>query len=147
MNITYHVLHKLNAPTLLESLEITNFLHEQLGEYGDDKESIKACLDYAFNKTAGTGGFAIVAKLEDRIVGATIINTTAMKRYIPSNTLVYIATAEDLRGHGIASTLLRKVQKMCKGGIALHVEPNNPAKSLYEKLGFEHKYFEMRFEH
>jgi len=30
------------------------------------------------------------------------------------------------------------------GGIALHVEPDNPAKILYEKLGFTNKYLEMR---
>ena len=146
MDIKYDVLHQLNAPTLLEVVEITNFLHQHLGKYRDDKESIQACLEYAFSKSAGTGGFAVLAKLEGRIVGATVVNTTGMKGYIPSNTLVYIATAEDLRGRGIASTLLNKVQKICKGGIALHVEPDNPAKHLYEKLGFRHKYLEMRFE-
>jgi ribosomal protein S18 acetylase RimI-like enzyme len=31
-----------------------------------------------------------------------------------------------------------------KGDIALHVEPNNPAKFLYEKIGFDNKYLEMR---
>jgi ribosomal protein S18 acetylase RimI-like enzyme len=31
-----------------------------------------------------------------------------------------------------------------KGNIALHVEPENPARYLYEKLGFTNKYLEMR---
>jgi ribosomal protein S18 acetylase RimI-like enzyme len=31
-----------------------------------------------------------------------------------------------------------------RGNIALHVEPDNPAKILYEKLGFTNKYLEMR---
>jgi ribosomal protein S18 acetylase RimI-like enzyme len=30
------------------------------------------------------------------------------------------------------------------GDIALHVEPENPAKFLYEKFGFTNKYLEMR---
>lgn len=34
--------------------------------------------------------------------------------------------------------------EMANGGIALHVEPDNPARYLYEKLGFTHKYLEMR---
>jgi ribosomal protein S18 acetylase RimI-like enzyme len=33
---------------------------------------------------------------------------------------------------------------MAEGDIALHVEPDNPAKILYEKLGFTSKYLEMR---
>jgi ribosomal protein S18 acetylase RimI-like enzyme len=31
------------------------------------------------------------------------------------------------------------------GNVALHVEPDNPAKFLYEKLGFTSKYLEMRY--
>ena len=34
--------------------------------------------------------------------------------------------------------------QMANGDIALHVEPDNPAKILYEKLGFTNKYLEMR---
>ncbi|MGN6476242.1 MAG: hypothetical protein ACTHKV_03375 [Flavipsychrobacter sp.] len=30
------------------------------------------------------------------------------------------------------------------GDIALHVEPDNPARQLYEQLGFTNKYLEMR---
>jgi ribosomal protein S18 acetylase RimI-like enzyme len=31
-----------------------------------------------------------------------------------------------------------------EGDIALHVEPDNPARQLYEKYGFTNKYLEMR---
>jgi hypothetical protein len=36
--------------------------------------------------------------------------------------------------------------KFTKGDIALHVEPNNPAIFLYNKMGFENKYSEMRLQ-
>lgn len=146
LEIEYQVLHQLSAPTMLEMVEITRFLHENLGEYRDDKPGIQASLEYAFNKSAGTGGFAILAIHESNIVGACVINTTAMKGYIPSNTLVYIATAESSRGKGIATELLKKSIRLCKGGLALHVEPDNPARKLYEKVGFKYKYLEMRLE-
>ena len=39
---------------------------------------------------------------------------------------------------------MSKVIEFSKGDIALHVEKDNPAKYLYEKLGFTNKYLEMR---
>ena len=33
----------------------------------------------------------------------------------------------------------------CKGDIALHVTDDNPAKDMFEKLGFTNPYLEMRF--
>jgi len=37
-----------------------------------------------------------------------------------------------------------KTIDIATGNIALHVEPENPAKYLYEKVGFSSKYLEMR---
>jgi len=39
---------------------------------------------------------------------------------------------------------MEETVKVCDGSIALHCEPDNPAKKLYEKLGFSSKYLEMR---
>jgi len=39
---------------------------------------------------------------------------------------------------------MQKAIELSKGSIALHVEPDNPAKFLYENLGFENRYLEMR---
>ncbi|MDX5426634.1 MAG: GNAT family N-acetyltransferase, partial [Bacteroidota bacterium] len=33
-----------------------------------------------------------------------------------------------------------------EGNVALHVEPDNPAKYLYENIGFTNKYLEMRYQ-
>ncbi|MEZ5050412.1 MAG: GNAT family N-acetyltransferase [Saprospiraceae bacterium] len=81
---------------------------------------------------------------EQEIVGATVVNKTGMDGYIPENILVYIAIHKDFRGKGIGKKLMSKAIEMSNGDIALHVEPNNPAKILYEKLGFKNKYLEMR---
>lgn len=67
-----------------------------------------------------------------------------MSGYIPENILVYIATNKHLRGKGIGKSLMTKAIDLCKGDIALHVEKDNPAKFLYEKLGFTNPYLEMR---
>jgi len=39
---------------------------------------------------------------------------------------------------------MQKAIELTKGSIALHVEPDNPARFLYEKVGFSTKYIEMR---
>ena len=69
-----------------------------------------------------------------------------MDGYIPENILVYIATHHDYRGKGLGKQLMQIAIKTVEGAIALHVEPDNPAKFLYEKLGFTNKYLEMRLQ-
>jgi GNAT superfamily N-acetyltransferase len=78
------------------------------------------------------------------MVGAVVVNETGMDGYIPENILVYIATHRQQRGKGLGRKLMNAAIDAAKGNIALHVEPENPAGFLYEKLGFTSKYKEMR---
>jgi ribosomal protein S18 acetylase RimI-like enzyme len=80
------------------------------------------------------------------MVGVVVINETGMRRYIPENILVYIAVDGKFRGKGYGQDLMRAALQQAEGNVALHVEPHNPAKHLYEKLGFTNKYLEMRYE-
>lgn len=122
--------------------QIASFLVKQLGEYGDPKEHILKCLDYATDPERG--GLIILAVQNEEIIGAAVLNHTGMKDYIPENILVYIAVHSEQRGNGLGRKLMETVIENTNGGIALHVEPENPAKKLYEKLGFTNKYLEMR---
>lgn len=121
---------------------IIDFLFTHLEQYGDTKEDISKCIDYVMNPTKG--GNIIIATDENKIVGITILNNTGMKGYIPENILVYIAVDNSQRGKGYGKKLIKKAIEVTTGNIALHVEPENPAKILYEKLGFTNKYLEMR---
>lgn len=130
--------------TTIEKQKIVNFLYEHLDEFGDTKTAISNAIDYALNSYPMAGGFVLIATENDKILGAIVMNQTGMKEYIPENILVYIAVHRDYRGKGIGKKLMKEAMVYTKGNIALHVEPNNPAKFLYEKLGFENKYLEMR---
>jgi ribosomal protein S18 acetylase RimI-like enzyme len=68
-----------------------------------------------------------------------------MGGYIPEHILVYIAVDGRMRGKGVGKALMEEAILKTPGDIALHVEPHNPARRLYERLGFESKYLEMRF--
>ena len=125
--------------------EIASFLFKHLDAYGDPKEDILKCLDYALNEGMSRGGgFVVTATENKRIVGAVVVNETGMSGYIPEYILVYIAVDGSQRGKGIGKKLMKSVMEAANGDIALHVEPDNPARKLYESLGFTNKYLEMR---
>ena len=140
----FQTLTAINSATYLEKNEIADFLCEHLEQYGDTKEDVMKCLDYALSNYPHQGGFALLAREDGEIAGAVIMNQTGMEGFIPENILVYIAVHKNYRGRGLGKQLMEKAISLAKGNIALHVEPDNPAKKLYEKLGFTNKYLEMR---
>jgi ribosomal protein S18 acetylase RimI-like enzyme len=130
--------------TFLQKKEIADFLFVQLEQYGDPINDIMKCLDYALDQAVDKGGFVVLARENQKIVGAVVINKTGMSGYIPENILVYIAVDASQRGKGVGNKLMTTAIELANGDIALHVEADNPARKLYEKLGFTNKYLEMR---
>lgn len=140
----YHV-YTPQQPAEGQQLEhITGFLFKHLEEYGDHQEDILKALEYALSTNPAQGGFILQAEKKGQTVGAVVINDTGMEGYIPEHILVYIAVHNGKRGEGIGRMLMQKAIDLTEGSIALHVEPDNPARILYEKLGFTNKYLEMR---
>lgn len=137
--------NKQNLPQPEEREALAQFLFTQLDEYGDPIEDIKNCMQYALSENGKPGGFILAGYDDDRLASAVIVNETCMGGFIPENILVYIATHSDFRGKGIGGKMMREALQTAKGDVALHVEPNNPAKRLYERLGFTNKYLEMRY--
>ncbi|WP_338767118.1 GNAT family N-acetyltransferase [Bernardetia sp. ABR2-2B] len=128
---------------------INEFLFKHLEQYGDPKADIRKAMEYSLSEEKGKGGYIFYAieneGENEKIVGATVINETGMKDYIPENILVYIAVDGSQRGKGIGKKIMEEALNEVNGSVALHVEPDNPAKKLYERLGFTNKYLEMRW--
>ena len=124
--------------------EVTDFLHEHLDEFGDDRQYIKECIEYSLSAEANKGGYVIVGKEDGKIVGSVVLNLTHMRGYHPPNYLVYIAVHENQRGKGRGRELMNKATEITEGDVALHVEPHNPARHLYDKVGYKSKYLEYR---
>lgn len=124
--------------------EVARFLRRHLDAYGDPEEHIRSCLCYASSRAPGRGGTVTEAFVDGELAGVVVTNRTGMGGYIPENILVYIAVDGARRGQGVGGTLLDAALGAVEGGVALHVEPDNPARRLYEKFGFTNKYLEMR---
>ena len=142
MNIELHTPEKpADEATLKDS---SAFLVKHLERFGDPEEHIRMAMTYSLDPVRG--GFVVVGRDEGQIIGAVVVNDTKMGGYIPQNILVYIAVDASQRGKGIGRKLMQAAIDKATGGIALHVEPDNPAKKLYESLGFTNKYLEMRLQ-
>lgn len=131
-------------PTQFSREDVVEFLHEHLDRYRDSREAIGACISYACGDGPGQDGFILLAHSGGEIVGCTVLNDTNMTGYIPEHILVYIAVDAARRGQGLGKALMQRVIDEAEGAIALHVEPDNPARHLYEAFGFSSKYLEMR---
>lgn len=142
--ITTKMFNPNNKPSAIEKTGMVDFLFNHLENYGDPKADIEKSINYALKETESFGGFVLVSYEGDEITGLVVVNQTGMKEYIPENILVYIATHKEHRGEGIGKRLMQETINQAQGSIALHVEPDNPARFLYEKYGFTSKYIEMR---
>jgi ribosomal-protein-alanine N-acetyltransferase len=134
-----------HKPSHKEKESVIDFLYQHLEQYGDPKPDITKSVDYALKESESFGGFILASYLGDEMTGVVVVNRTGMKDYIPENILVYIATHKEHRGEGIGKALMQKTIEQAEGAVALHVEPDNPARFLYEKVGFTSKYIEMRY--
>ncbi len=135
----------LNKPSKKQKQELIHFLYTHLENFGDPKEQIEKAMNYSLKEYPSFGGFVAAIYDNNHPLAAVVVNKTGMKGYIPENILVYIATHPQHRGKGLGKQLMRHALETAEGDMALHVEPDNPAKKLYEKLGFTNKYLEMRF--
>lgn len=120
------------------------WLHEWLKPFTDEPEAIVKSLNYALGSKYGGGVFFVTDDME--LIATAVINRTGMSKYIPENILVYIAVSPTYRKRGIGRSLLSHVLSEFPGAFALHVEYDNPARRLYERMGFSSKYAEMRLQ-
>ncbi|HLW56386.1 MAG TPA: GNAT family N-acetyltransferase [Bacteriovoracaceae bacterium] len=143
-NVFFRIIPRseLSQPTYQK--ELVNFLFTALGQYSDPIEDIYSCLKYIMDDSKG-GEVIVATNSQSELCGVVFLTKTRMESFVPQYLLVYIAVSEKARGQGIGQGLLEYIKKHINAPIALHVEHQNPAKKLYEKLGFTNKYTEMRW--
>lgn len=134
-----------DLPQWIDRARLAAWLHESLKPFEDTMPDIEGGLDYAFSDAEGLGGFVVLAHEEQEIVGALVMLSTGMSGYIPENILLFVAVSPEMRGRGVGRRVIEWSIEQADGDVKLHVEHDNPAKRLYERIGFTQKYAEMRF--
>lgn len=124
---------------------LASFLHHNMMPWEDTLEDIQRAFDYCFSDAEGKGGFILLAEHNGTLAGATVFLNTGMGGYVPAHILLFICVAPALRGQGLGRQLTERALGRCDGAVKLHVEYDNPAKRLYERVGFHSKYAEMRY--
>jgi GNAT superfamily N-acetyltransferase len=124
--------------------DLIRFFHETMKPFEDSPEDVGRALEYAFSGKVEEGGFLVLGIRDGEILSGLLMLDTRMGGYIPRNLLLFVATKPDLRGQGIGRRICERAIAECEGDVKLHVEYDNPAKRLYERLGFSTKYAEMR---
>jgi GNAT superfamily N-acetyltransferase len=141
----HEIHHKDDQPAWTDWDRLAGFLHESLKPYQDTVADIRRGIDDAFEVRDGRGGFVLIAEALEEPVGALVMLRTGMSGYVPENLLLFVAVAPGCRGFGIGQRLVQRALELAVGRVKLHVEYNNPARKLYERMGFQTKYAEMRY--
>lgn len=124
---------------------LVRFFHETMAPWNDSREDVGAALDYLFSSAEGKGGFLTLLERDGRIGAAVAMLETGMGGCVPSHMLLFVSVDPGSRGQGIGGQIIEAALSRCPGDVKLHVEYDNPAKRLYERLGFTTKYAEMRY--
>jgi len=132
-------------PDWIDADELARFLHESLKPYEDPLPEVRRGISDALDPKVGDPGFVLIAEIDRKVQGGLIMLRTGMKGYIPENFLLMVAVDPSTRGKGVGSQVIRRAFELADGDVKLHVEYDNPAKRLYERLGMTSKYAEMRF--
>jgi DNA-binding MarR family transcriptional regulator/ribosomal protein S18 acetylase RimI-like enzyme len=142
----FHMVRSLdNMPRGADLPKLVDFLHESLKPYEDTTEDIERGIRDALTAPGREGGFLLIAEAYEKILGALVMQRTGMRGYVPENILLYVAVSPEMRGYGLGSLLVERAVHAVEGSVKLHVEYDNPARRLYERIGFTSKYAEMRY--
>lgn len=132
-----------SLPVWTNRHEVVHFIYENMKPWHDTIEDIERALDYMF---LGPGGFLMLVQQKETLAGLLLMLNTGMKGFVPENILLMVSVDPRLRGRGIGKMLIETSLAACEGDVKLHVEYDNPARRLYEKIGFISKYAEMRYQ-
>ncbi|MBZ9633860.1 pyridoxal-phosphate dependent enzyme [Clostridium sp. FP1] len=149
-----HLIILNDARSEVEVCEITSFNDKNKGELlnmtrtwlADYNDSVGETVD-AIEK-AMKEGFLLIAKRNGEEQGICIVVNMGFETFISTYHLAYIGVKPGNKGRGVASELIGRAIELTDGNLSLHVDLDNKrAKNLYRKMGFNHVYDRMIYNH
>ncbi len=149
-----HLIILNDARSEVEVCEITSFDEKDkedlikitrtwLAPYNDSVEETVDAIEKAIKE-----GFLLIAKRNGEEQGVCVIVHMGFKQFIPTYHIGYIGVKPGNKGRGVASELLQRAIELTDGNLSLHVDLDNKrAKNLYRKMGFDHAYDRMIYNH
>ena len=129
---------------MFEKSSLINFIRDNSENKEVSTQMVLEAVDYAIKEIPSFGGFVLTAADAGKTIGAIVVNKTGLNGGNPKHRVVYLAIKDEYRDQGVGSELIKKAVVFAKGDISLRVEHDSTAIKLYESLGFETKYVEMR---
>jgi len=149
-----HLIILNDARSEVEVCEITSFDDKNK----DDLLSMTRTWLAAYNDSVGETvdaiekamkeGFLLIAKRNGEEQGICIVVNMGFETFISTYHLAYIGVKPGNKGRGVASELIQRAIELTDGNLSLHVDLDNKrAKNLYRKMGFDHVYDRMIYNH
>jgi len=135
--VDYQLLNTTDFVTTLEKEAIIDFLMDNLDDYADSRENLSNSIEYALSKFPHQGGFVLMARIGDEIIGVSVVNRTNFESYFAENILVSLAISEKARRNGIATHLINQAKVYSKGSILIRLNVGEKNSTLLEKVGFK----------
>ena len=139
----YQLLNTTDFVTTLEKEAIINFLLEHLETYSDSRDNVSRAIEYSLSKFPHQGGFVLMAREADAIIGVCVVNRTNFEGYFAENIMIYLAVDANYRKQGVATELLAKAKVYTKGSMMVRLQQNSSVRALFEKVGFDQETVEF----
>lgn len=130
---TLNLLSAIYASTRIPELEQTDWTDEQKKVFTDHQ--FYAQHDY-YQKVYPDAVYNAIV-MDDKMIGRLYVNL----QHPADIRIIDIALLPEYRNQSIGTSILKDLQQYCdrvKKTLSIHVEQFNPAKNLYERLGFIH---------
>jgi ribosomal protein S18 acetylase RimI-like enzyme len=129
------VLFKIYAATRMDELEVTGWTSKQKEDFIRQQFTAQ----HSYYQTNYNGAYFWVIEQNDKPVGRLYLHPNYEKN---SMRIIDIALLPEFRSKGIGSAILKDILNLAEQQgkkVSIHVESFNPAKSLYERLGFKQR--------